>query len=62
MILHESTLSVNIVLNSGRRHYHGPAGKNAKPAGVVEGDGEKDEKGSVDNKDEGVAVSHEITN
>jgi amino acid permease (GABA permease) len=47
----------------GRRHYHGPranAGKNVASAGVG-GDGEKSENRSVDDKDEGVAVSHEIT-
>ena len=53
--------SIYFAFCGGRRHYHGPAG-NAKPAGVVESGSEKDEKGSVDNKDEGVAVSHEITN
>jgi amino acid permease (GABA permease) len=49
----------------GRRHYHGPhanAGKNLKSAGVVEGDDEKREQRSVDDKDEGVAVSQKISN
>jgi hypothetical protein len=55
---------LTLLFRSGRRHYHGPranAGKNAKSASVVEGDDEKREKRSVDDKDEGVAVSHEIT-
>jgi hypothetical protein len=54
---------LTLLLRSGRRHYHGPHAnteKNAKSASVVEGDDEKREKHSV-GKDEGVAVSHEIT-
>jgi len=49
----------------GRRHYHGPrgnAGKIAKSATVVEGEGEKSEKGSVEDKnEEGITVSQEIS-
>ncbi|KAH9034517.1 hypothetical protein EDB85DRAFT_2144378 [Lactarius pseudohatsudake] len=45
----------------GRRHYHGPRvyiGKNATgtPAVTAEGDNEKDEKSSVDDKGEGITV------
>ena len=63
-MLNECTHSADFTFRSGRRHYHGPhanAGKNVKPAGVGEGEGEKGEKGSVDDKDEGIAASHEIT-
>ncbi|KAH9003628.1 APC amino acid permease [Lactarius hatsudake] len=47
----------------GRRHYHGPhayIGKNATPAVTAEGDSEKDEKSSVDNKGDGITVSRGI--
>lgn len=46
----------------GRRHYHGPyayIGKNTTTAVIVGGDGEKGEKGSLDGKDDGIAVSRE---
>ncbi|KAI9454223.1 APC amino acid permease [Lactarius psammicola] len=49
----------------GHRHYHGPyayVGKNATPAAGAEGSSEKDEKGSVDGKDEGITISQEIPN
>jgi hypothetical protein len=63
VMLNECTHNADFTFRSGRRHYHGPranAGKNVASAGVG-GDGEKSENRSVDDKDEGVAVSHEIT-
>jgi hypothetical protein len=61
--VHENPPDFYLLFRSGRRHYHGPhanAVKIGKSAVVCGGDGEEGEKGSVDDKNEGITVSHEI--
>ena len=57
----DTRTTLTFFFRSGRRHYHGPAGNKAKSP-AVEGDGDKGEKSSVDDKDGGFTVSHEIRN
>jgi hypothetical protein len=61
--MHENPPDFYLLFRSGRRHYHGPhanAVKIGKSAVVGDGDDGQGEKGSVDDKDEGITVSHEI--